>query len=244
MDKVKQISPKLYNDFLAKTDILAQRYIAVQKNGYNLVDQSMLMNSESFNERVYKEDYTRYCTFELMANEILNRGVEGAVAELGVFKGVFSRLINCKFKTKKMYLFDTFDSFSNEEFQEEVAAGRCTEDFINVFKETSVDEVLDRMLYPENIKIRKGFFPDSLEGMKEERYCFVSIDVDLEKSILEGLRYFYPRLNAGGAIFVHDYNNRFLEGVRQAVKKYEEETGQNLIKVPLSDEGGTLVICK
>jgi hypothetical protein len=30
---------------------------------------------------------------------------------LGVSRGMFSRLINCKFKDRKIYLFDTFESF-------------------------------------------------------------------------------------------------------------------------------------
>lgn len=75
-------------------------------------------------------------------------------------------------------------------------------------------------------------------------YAFVSIDVDFEISILAGMRYFYPRLASGGVIFVHDYNNRFLEGVKQAIKSFEEEMGLCLRKVPLADEGGTLVILK
>jgi hypothetical protein len=190
-------------------------------------------------------DYVRYRSFELMANEILSNGVTGAVAELGVFRGDFARLINGKFKDRKMYLFDTFDSFDEDEFNAEVAAGRCEENFINVFKNISVKSVLDNMIYPENIEVHEGFFPATLIEMGgEETYCFVSIDVDFEKSILEGLRYFYPKVNHGGAIFIHDYNNRFLEGVKAAVRTYEEENHIMLAKVPLCDEGGTLVICK
>lgn len=91
---------------------------------------------------------------------------------------------------------------------------------------------------------RIGLFPESAKGLESKEFAFVSIDVDLEQSILEALRFFYPRLNSGGAMFVHDYNNRFLEGVKEAVKKYEKEIGQYLVKVPIADEGGTLIILK
>ena len=100
------------------------------------------------------------------------------------------------------------------------------------------------MPYPHKCIIRKGLFPKTLAGLENEKYAFVSIDVDLKESILAGLQYFYPRLNKGGYIFLHDYNNYFLDGVKEAVRIYENEIGMRLMKVPYADEGGTLVICK
>lgn len=241
---VKCLFPVLWNNFMAKADAYIKRHIVVVQNGFDLVETEQVLNAIQNEDSIYRKDYMRYRTFELMANEIINRKVEGAVAELGVFRGVFSKLINGKFKDKKMYLFDTFESFDMEEFQEELDRGRCESDFREEFLNTSVSLVMDKMLYPNQIEVRKGFFPDSLVGMQEETYCFVSIDVDFEKSILEGLRYFYPRLNEGGVIFIHDYNNYFLEGVKLAVNAYETEIGHGLIKVPIADEGGTLIICK
>lgn len=242
--KIKELFPGLYEQFIRDCDSIAQRFIPIIRNGHDLVEKDDLLQSDLFIDRIYKEDYTRFRCFELMANEIIANEIAGAVAELGVFRGTFSRLINCKFSKKKLYLFDTFTSFDETEFQNEVGLGRWESYRYQMFENTSVEYVMESMIFPENIEIRQGFFPESLNGMGEETYCFVSIDVDLEKSILEGLRYFYPRLNPGGAIFLHDYNNRFLEGVKVAVKKYEIEINQRLNKVPISDEGGTLIICK
>ena len=100
------------------------------------------------------------------------------------------------------------------------------------------------MPYPDKCKICKGFFPDTTRDLKETKFAFVSIDVDFEQSIYEGLKFFYPRLNDGGMIFVHDYNNRYLEGVKVAVHRYENEIGIKLKKVPLADEGGTVIVVK
>lgn len=197
-----------------------------------------------FLSREYQHDYFRFRTFELMVNEIDKLSVPGAAAELGVYRGTFAKLINRKFPGRKLYLFDTFASFDEGEFAGEKELGRCEERFIDSFKNTSVQSVLDIMPAPENCVIRQGLFPGTAAGLEDETYAFVSIDVDLEKSILEGLRYFYPRLNPGGAIFLHDYNNYFLEGVSAAVEAYEAELGETLMKVPLADEGGTLVIRK
>ena len=67
--------------------------------------------------------------------------------------------------------------------------------------------------------------------------------MDFEESIFEGLKYFYPRLEKGGYIFVHDYNSD-LYGVERAVNRYEVEMGMLLSKVPICDANGTLVITK
>ncbi len=67
--------------------------------------------------------------------------------------------------------------------------------------------------YLEYFIIKQGFFPESLGGL-EDTFAFVSIDVDFEDSIYEELRYFYPRKEKGGYIFVHDYNSSLL-GVKR-----------------------------
>ena len=67
----------------------------------------------------------------------------------------------------------------------------------------------------EKIICRKGLFPESLNGL-EENFAFVSIDVDFEQAIFDGLEYFYPRLNRGGYILIHDYNSATLKGGKKS----------------------------
>jgi len=73
---------------------------------------------------------------------------------------------------------------------------------------------------------------------------FVSIDVDMEQPVYDGLKFFYPRLQQGGYIFIHDYNSAYLVGVKKAVLRYELDLGTKLNKVPIADRAGTLVIVK
>lgn len=244
-DNVVAAFPKFHQTLVDERNIQAQRYIAVLRNGYDLQEKNALIWQKEFLAREYQTDYFRYRTFELMANEIIRKKINGSVAEVGVFKGTFAKMINAKFPKKKLYLFDIFESFDENEFQQELAQGRCPDEFLDVFKNTCVEKVLSIMPYPEKCIVKKGLFPSTALGMEDKRYAFVSIDVDFENSILEALRYFYPRLNIGGAMFVHDYNNRFLGGVRKAIETYEkEELGGGILSVPLADEGGTLVIVK
>lgn len=240
---IEENFPVFYSLIKKRKEAL-QRLTMTTRLGYDLVDTEDFLQSEDFQGWSYQSDYCRFRTFELMADEISRKGVDGEAAELGVYKGTFSRLINAKFPDRRLYLFDTFQSFDQEEYKEELEKERCQHGFIDVFKDTSVDKVISDMPYPQQCVPRAGLFPDTAKGLEAVRYAFVSIDVDFERSIYEGLKYFYPRLNKGGAIFVHDYNNYFLHGVKKAVDLYEECMGGQLIRMPIADGSGTLVILK
>ena len=240
---VEENFPIFYSLYRKWEEELA-RLTMTTRTGHDLIDKEDFLQKSDFRSWSYRKDYCRFRTFELMADEINKKKIEGEIAELGVYKGTFSRLINAKFPDKKLYLFDTFQSFDQNEYKEELEKERCQDGFIDVFKDTSVEKVISNMLHPEQCIPRVGFFPDTADGLREISFAFVSIDVDFEKSIYEGLKYFYPRLNKGGAIFVHDYNNSFLHGVKKAVDKYEETIGETLVRMPIADEGGTLIILK
>ena len=97
------------------------------------------------------------------------------------------------------------------------------------------------MPFPGQCIIKKGYFPDTTKGLSEE-FVFVNIDADLYEPIYNGLQYFYPRLNKGGYIFVHDYNNDAYKGAKEAVDKFCRENDLN--KLPLPDSCGTAVLMK
>ena len=84
---------------------------------------------------------------------------------------------------------------------------------------------------------------ESLDGL-EEQFCLVSLDVDFYQTTLDGLRYFWPRMNRGGYLLLHDWGSPKLPGVAKALADYETEIGQKLASVPLCDVGGSLALCK
>ena len=123
--------------------------------------------------------------------------------------------------------------------------GRCDDSFIEGHKDTSVEIAQKALPYPDNCIICKGFFPESVTSdAKKENFAFVSLDVDFEESTYQGLSFFYPRLNEGGVIFVHDYNTSFLGGVKLAVSRYERDNNIILKSIPIADRAGTLIILK
>lgn len=184
-------------------------------------------------------NYIRISNFELIVQEINEKKLGGAVAEVGVYKGEFAKYINLGFADKKFYLFDTFEGFHENDVRIENSnnLSEGSQDFSN----TSIDVVLNKMPYKQNCIIKKGYFPDSLDGL-EEVFCFVSLDPDLYKPILDGLEYFYPRLVEGGYIFVHDYNNDLYPGAKKAVREFCSR--HRVPCVPIADSWGTVVLTK
>lgn len=238
IDAIKDCLPLLYRE------IWKSQWILIKPNTKDRTDIGKMIGTTDFDEKGYFDDYFRYRTFEFIADEILDAKLEGEVAELGVFRADFSRLINKKFSDKKLYLFDTFEGFDSSEAEKEIIAGNCNRDFVEAFKDTSVERVLKNLLFPEKCIICKGLFPQSVTSREEqETYCFVSLDVDLEDSIYAGIEFFYPRLVEGGVLYIHDYNS-FLKGVRNAVKRYEQDHGILLKKIPLADYAGSLAVIK
>ncbi len=180
-----------------------------------------------------QNDYARLATLELLCRRL--KTVPGAAAELGVYKGFFARCINQLLPDRRLYLFDSFAGFSPE--------ACASESFQAAHENTAVEKVLSVMPYPEKVIIRSGFFPESLKGL-EARFCLVSLDVDFMQTTLEGLRYFWPRLEKGGYLLLHDWGSTSLPGVANALAEYERELAEPIRAVPLCDISGTLVLCK
>ena len=109
------------------------------------------------------DDYVRYGALALIAEEINKNGIEGALAELGVFQGTFAALLNKIFPERKLYLFDTFDGFDNRDILTEreifpdgytnLAKVQVTRP--RAFCETSVGFVLRKMTNPDNCISRR-----------------------------------------------------------------------------------------
>jgi O-methyltransferase len=219
--------------------------------GINLVLGEKLRNQNIFigNSLAYLDrkrsihknyfDYIRLATLELVSWEINNKKLQGHVAELGVYKGKFARYINQYFPGRLLYLFDTFEGFDKRDVIKEKQQNLSPGD--QNFSDTTVEDVLKLMPYPELCKPVKGFFPGSAKDINED-FVFVNLDADLFEPLYNGLHFFYPKLVKGGYIFIHDFNNDFYKGARRAVEAFCSETNINFVPIP--DSGGSAIITK
>jgi O-methyltransferase len=187
-------------------------------------------------------DFNRIAELKLVAGEIKDKKLRGCTAELGVYRGNFAKHINKLFPDEKLYLFDTFEGFDKRDVKIDNDNGFSKMGSVeNDFHQPSIDLVMQKMKHPAKCVVKKGYFPETAQDV-DEQFVFVSIDPDLYEPIYQGLRFFYPRLVAGGYIFVHDCRDEFFSGAKKAVKKFAEETGVSYF--PLNDIARTCVFMK
>ena len=188
----------------------------------------------------------RLSVLRLLADRITECEAQGAVAELGVYQGAFAAEINRLFPDRRLYLFDTFEGFDEQDLiTERRIGGKNAFASAGDFGDTSVERVLARLPYPDRAVICKGRFPESLHESDmpdSEKFALVSLDTDLYEPTLAGLRFFCPRLSEGGAVILHDYNSAQYPGVHRAALEFSKESG--LWPVPLPDLHGTAVFVK
>jgi O-methyltransferase len=219
---------------------LAYKSIKIILKNFNQVPCGIMRALDTERKQfVFESDYIRASSLELIANEVYDKHIDGSVAELGVYRGDFAKLINKAFSDRKFYLFDTFEGFDRRDIQTELENNFSTGE--QDFSRTTVELVLGKMQNKQNCIVKKGFFPETAEGI-EDNFSFVSIDVDLYEPMYKGLHYFYERLSRGGYIMVHDYNNQGYKGVKVAIRKFSEE--QRVAYFPICDAWGSAVIMK
>ena len=182
----------------------------------------------------------RLAVLKMIAREIRERGIAGAIAELGVYRGDFALEMNRLFPDRDIYLFDTFDGFDGRDVAVE-SERNFSRAAVGNFADTSVQAVRERLPHPDRAVFRAGYFPETAEELKEP-FAVVSLDADLYKPLYEGLNYFYPRMTSGGYIIIHDYNNSRFSGAKHAVRRFCEEN--RVFVVPLPDLHGTGIMVK
>lgn len=161
------------------------------------------------------EEYARINFLRELA--MFQGNLKGACAELGVFRGDTAKFINEFFDTT-LYLLDTFEGFSQKDMEKEEQFSTSK---VGDFSDTSLDLVKSKMPYLQKCRFIKGYFPQSAtDELKNEKFRFVNIDVDLYQPILEGCEFFYPRLVKGGIMLIHDYLHPFYTGTKKAVDEF------------------------
>ena len=214
-------------------DLLGEELLEKLLPKHRILPTPAQLAGSALPERDLGNDYVRLATLELLCRRLAD--VPGAAAELGVYRGFFARCINQLLPERKLYLFDSFEGFSEE--------ANASESFQAAHANTTIEKVLAILPYPEKVIVKPGFFPESLGGL-EEQFCLVSLDVDFYQTTLDGLRYFWPRLEKGGYLLLHDWGSPKLPGVAKALQDFERENGCRIPAIPLCDVGGSLILCK
>jgi O-methyltransferase len=166
----------------------------------------------------------------------------GDYLELGVHKGFTLKVIH-RFmdSTRTLYALDTFEGFDNRDLSVE-AAHYASPWRAGNFLPTSVEGVGAYVGDPTNLKIVKGWFPDSFQGLEGRSWRFVHIDFDLYQPIKTALETLWPALVPGGVVIVHDYGNYGFPAARQAVDEFCDTVG--VFPIQFGDRWGSVGLRK
>ena len=151
--------------------------------------------------------------------------LDGVMAEVGVYQGCSARLISEASGGRPLHLFDTFEGLP--------APGANETRHLRQNQYCSgLDHVKGYLADRPDIHFHRGLFPETAVGLKDLRFSFVHLDVDLKSSTRACLDFFYPRLVVGGVIMTHDYS--YLDGVREAFREFADGRAMQLIELPTS----------
>ena len=180
-------------------------------------------------KQIKKEvDFAVYPYEAFMIYSIVNTQttMEGNLAEVGVYQGGSAKLICEAKKEKNLYLFDTFIGLPEVTNDDTHFGEKHWHD--NEFNNTSVESVKKLLSKYENVHVIKGEFPESGKEIIEKSFCFVHLDVDLYKSTIDALKFFFPKMVQGGIILIHDFHS---DGIQKAFKEFKNENQIQLIEL-------------
>jgi len=144
------------------------------------------------------------------------------MAEVGVYQGGSARLI-CEAKgDRALHLFDTFEGHPE--------VNNIDRPFYEKGQlKASLENVQRHLAKYKNVHFYKGLFPATAEPLKNKRFSFVHLDVDLYESTLNCLHFFYPGMEKGGVIMSHDYPGR--PGVKRAFDEVFKDKPESIIRI-------------
>ena len=153
------------------------------------------------------------------------RPLGGALAEAGVFMGGSARLICAAKGAAPLHLFDAFETLQGGGLGQ--AEQTVRDHFGQVY--STLDRVSELLAGYEGVQFHPGWFPASAAAVRDERFCFVHLDLDLAPGTRDALAFFHPRLLPGGILIGDDYN---LAEVRGTFEAFFAGTGETLIRLP------------
>ena len=156
------------------------------------------------------------------------RKVKGDVVEVGVYRGGSAKLIAELKGGKSLYLFDTFEGIPQKSRIDKHRSGD--------FKETSHEDVERYLKNYKNIFVVKGVFPDSANMIRDKKFSFVHLDVDMYKSTLDSLGFLYNKMSEGGVILSHDYNSKSCPGVKKAFDEFFSNKKEPVVELSATSQ--------
>jgi O-methyltransferase len=187
---------------------------------------------DRFGERRGFNTHRRWMLWQLLR---LIDNVPGDTAECGVFEGSSSWLIcSAIWSTRRTHhLFDSFQGLSVPEPEDG--------SYWNAGALSAGADLVARNLAPFSrlLAFHKGWIPDRFADVREKRFAFVHVDVDLRQPTIDSVEFFYSRLSPGGILLCDDYGCTTCPGSTRSIDAFLEGRPEKMISL---DAGGGFFI--
>tara|TARA_B100000965_G_scaffold401492_1_gene425454 strand:- start:1301 stop:2074 length:774 start_codon:yes stop_codon:yes gene_type:complete len=209
--------------------------------------QSAIKKAESeHTDEFYKQ--LRFYSMIQIVEKILSNDKVYDFVECGCWKGhssfMISQLIKESNKDIQFHIFDSFEgglSTSTPEDSDFYNKDEAHKKYVTEFFYSTENFVRDTVLKQFNfVKTYSGWIPDRFHEIKDKKFSFVHLDVDLYNPTYDSLDYFFPKLEPGGAIVCDDYNMSQFPGAKDAWDKYFQNKKYNFFYE--SPFGGCFII--
>ena len=158
--------------------------------------------------------------------------LNGAIIEAGVGGGTgiatFALLENSKKSKRKIWGFDSFSGFPPGTDEDSLEFLKLGKPEYKEFSEVFVMDVLRSINLSDetlkNIRLCKGYFPQSFIQYDLGPVALLNLDVDLYQSTKDVLDYFWPYVEATGIVILdeYDHNNDVVKwpGAKKAIDEF------------------------
>jgi len=170
-------------------------------------------NFESVWQSVSSDSILGSVKSQSLYNELITTiNLEGATAEIGVYKGFTSKLIHLMTPNKTHYCYDTFCGI--------LGADASVDKHVDGDFAYGLDLVKQNINLP-NVIYRVGYFPISFDE-HNVKFSFVHSDTDTYIGTQNTIKYFLNRMVSGGKILFDDYEWIACPGVKKAISEFIE----------------------
>lgn len=213
---------------------------AYQSDGMATAHHSPFLDDEAFNRSYWsiaerwsggRQD-VRWRVWVLTSCARHCRGLPGAFAEFGVYRGATAFMVLSQAglgSGQTLHLFDTFAGIPPSHLsRSEVDAGLSGR-----LSDTSADEVA-ALLEPwsDQIALVVGELHDTVRRTETGPLAFAHLDLNAASATAVALSYCYPRLVAGGMVVFDDYGWRGYAEQRHVIDEFFAGKSETLIPLP------------
>lgn len=154
---------------------------------------------------------------KLMADTFLSvKDLPGDIADLGACRGGISLILRRLAPDKQLHIFDTWDGTPYDDPLCHHKRGEW---------KTSVEECSKLVGIGPLTWYHCGCFPngdypfDDRDSMSDRKFCFVYVDMDTEQATRDAIKFFWPRMVAGGKMVFDDWCWPACAGVEKAIQE-------------------------